>query len=258
MKPLAHLVLASAAPLLFASDLHAAPRPSAPARDTTARAPLLASAISPEPGSLALVPWMRASLNLAGASGETRFSPPRVAKGPEVDGVLDDQVWSQAAVLRSFTHTRPVEGVPDSLGTVALVLYDDRNLYVAFHAGDDPRKVQAPVVPRDQIGQGDWVGVSIDTYHDHQRSFFLCSNPLGIQMDGIDQEGRDSDMAPDFQYTSRGRVTADGYDVEMAIPFKTLRFIPSDHVDVRLSGDSRREVATGPTCTGPRCQTRYQ
>ena len=78
---------------------------------------------------------------------------------------------------------------------------------MAFHAEDDPSQVQAPVVPRDQIWQGDWVGVSIDTYHDRQRSFFLCANPLGIQMDGVDQEGLDSDMAPDFQYTSHGRVT---------------------------------------------------
>jgi hypothetical protein len=63
-------------------------------------------------------------------------------------------------------------------------------------------------------------------------------------MDGVDQEGLDSDMAPDFQYTSRGHVTASGYEVEMAIPFRTLRFIPGDRVtfgfqairDVKRSG----------------------
>jgi hypothetical protein len=120
-------------------------------------------------------PWERASLRALGTSGQIRISPPRVAKGPSVDGVLDDEVWAMAAVLDSFTHSRPVEGVRDTLGTLAMVLYDDQNLYIAFHARDNPRDVQAPVVPRDQVWQGDWVGVSIDTYNDQQKSFFLCS-----------------------------------------------------------------------------------
>jgi hypothetical protein len=217
-------------------------KPPAP-RDTV-QAELLASAVAPPEGALSVVPWMRATLRLDGAARNTVFEPPHVERGPEIDGALDDEVWSRAALLGSFTHGRPVEGVRDSLGTVALVLYDDHHLYVAFHAGDDPAKVQAPIVPRDQVWQGDWVGVSIDAYHDKQRSFFLCANPLGIQMDGIDQEGRDSDMAPDFQYESRGRVTRDGYEVEMAIPFKTLRFVPGQRItfgfqairDVRRDG----------------------
>jgi hypothetical protein len=193
---------------------------------------LLAGAIDVSTGiTTTVAPWMRAAVRLPGSSaGNLRFSPPRIDEAPAIDGVLDDAVWAQAAALDSFTHGRPVEGVRDSLGTVALVAYDDKNLYVAFHAKDAPDKVQAPVVPRDQVGQGDWVGVSIDTYNDQQRSFFLCANPLGIQMDGVDQEGRDSDMAPDFQYTSKGRVTADGYEVEMAIPFTTLRFQPGEQV----------------------------
>jgi len=168
--------------------------------------------------------------HFSGAAKRIRLSPPHVARGPKLDGSLDDPVWSQAAVLDSFTNIRPVEGVHDTLGTITYVMYDDQNLYIGFRAFDDPKQVQAPVVPRDQIGQGDWVGVSIDAYNDKQRGFFLCSNPIGIQMDGVDQEGQDTDMAPDFQYTSRGRVTSQGYEVEMAVPFKTLRFIPGDHV----------------------------
>ncbi|NOT33597.1 MAG: carbohydrate binding family 9 domain-containing protein [Candidatus Eisenbacteria bacterium] len=172
-----------------------------------------------------------AVLRLHGIRGEIRFLAPRVAKGPLIDGSLDDAEWQQAAVLDSFTHGRPVEGVPDSLGTECFVLYDEKHLYVGFRVGDNPRLVEAPIVPRDQIWQGDWVGVSIDGYNDHQRSMFLCSNPAGIQMDGVDVEGGgDSDLAPDFLYTSRGRITANGFEVEMAIPFTTLRFASRDSV----------------------------
>lgn len=191
--------------------------------------PLLAAGVPPaEP--LSSPPWVRARARFVGSAGHTRLSPPRVARGPVVDGRLDDEVWAMAAVLDSFTHHRPVEGLRDTLGTLCMVLYDDRHLYVAFRALDNPRAVEAPVVPRDRIWQGDWVGVSIDSYNDQQRSFFLCANPLGIQMDGVDQEGRDSDMAPDFQFTSRGRVTEHGYEVEMAIPFRSLRFAPGENV----------------------------
>lgn len=159
-----------------------------------------------------------------GSSGATQLTVPRLLEAPVIDGALDDEVWQRAAVLDSFTHNRPLEGVLDTLGTHCLVYYDEQYLYVGFRAIDDPTQVQAPIVPRDQIWQGDWVGVSIDTYHDRQRSFFFGANPNGIQMDGVDQEGSDTDLSRDFLYTSKGRITDYGYEVEMAIPFKSLRF----------------------------------
>lgn len=230
--------------LLVAAAAIAAPFTTITDRDAPRVVVTIGAMNPPAPAAIEPAPWRRATLRAPGSSGQIRVAPPRVARGPSVDGVLDDEVWAMAAVLDSFTQSRPVEGLRDTLGTLAMVLYDDQNLYVAFKAMDDPRQVQAPVVPRDQVWQGDWVGVSIDTYNDQQRSFFLCSNPVGIQMDGVDQEGRDSDMAPDFHYTSRGRMTADGYEVEMAIPFKTLRFAPGEKVtfgfqairDIRRSG----------------------
>jgi hypothetical protein len=235
IAPLTGLALLAAAGVAFAAGPDPDPSPTAAAaRHGSAGVPDARVAMSttaqipPEP--LSRPPWERARARFVGAAGHTRLSPPRVPKGPMVDGRLDDDVWSMAAVLDSFTMNRPVEGQRDTLGTLCMVLYDDQNLYVAFRALDDPRALEAPVVPRDRIWQGDWVGVSIDSYNDQQRSFFLCANPIGIQMDGVDQEGRDSDMAPDFQFTSKGRVTDQGYEVEMAIPFRSLRFQPGPNV----------------------------
>jgi hypothetical protein len=246
--PCSYALAALVAAAILASPAAAAKKPRAAVRDSAALSPIAAmvQADGGAPGAAAAVrePWTRATLVLAGATGKVSFEPPHVSGAPEIDGSLDEALWTQAAVLDSFTHSRPVEGVRDSLGTIAMVMYDDQNLYIAFHASDSRTEVQAPIVPRDQIWQGDWVGVSIDTYNDQQRSFFLCANPLGIQMDGVDMEGRDSDMAPDFQYSSKGRLTENGYDVEFAIPFRTLRFIPGEKVtfgfqairDVRRNG----------------------
>lgn len=163
-----------------------------------------------------------------GARGDIHVRIPRAPGAPVLDGVVDPEEWRAAARLDSFTHYEPVEGVRDTAGTECLVMYDTRNLYVAFRAQDDPARVQAPVVARDEIWQGDWVGMSLDTYRDLQRSMFLCSNARGIQMDGVDTESGESDLAPDFLYASRGRRTAQGFEVEMAIPFTTLRFRPAD------------------------------
>src|SRR5439155_7006886 len=105
---------------------------------------------------------------------------PRVDHGPTLDGRLDDAVWRRAAVLDSFTQGVPIEGVPDSLGTQCLVLYDAQNLYVGFRCTDDPRSVQSPVTPRDNSWQGDYVCVNIDGFGDHQRSQFFCASAAGI------------------------------------------------------------------------------
>jgi hypothetical protein len=180
-----------------------------------------------------------------GSAGLIRLSPPRAAQTPVIDGRIDDTEWAGAAMLDGFTHGRPVEGVRDSLGTQCLVMYDEHNLYVAFRCPEAAGQVQAPVVCRDNIWSGDWVGVSIDSYHDRQYSYFLAANPQGVQADGIDQENVDTDTSPDFQFTSEGRVTPQGYEVEFAIPFKSLRFPPSEHVTFGFNAirDERRTGA---------------
>lgn len=181
----------------------------------------------------------------SGAGGSIRLSPPRTSQAPKLDGTIDEGEWQSAAVLEGFTHGRPVEGVHDSLGTVCYVMYDDKHLYVAFRCPELPGQVQAPVVHRDDVWSGDWVGVSIDSYHDRQRSYFFCANPLGVQADGIDQEGRDTDMSPDFQFSSEGRATHEGFEVEFAIPFKSLRFAPAERVTFGFNAirDQRRTGA---------------
>src|SRR6266850_4952700 len=165
-----------------------------------------------------------------GSAHHLRVVPPRVSMAPNIDGLLNDVVWAQAAVLDSFTQGRPIEAVPDSLGTRCYVMYDERNLYIGFRCPDDPHGVQSPVTPRDESWRGDFACVNIDAYHDHQRSQFFCVNPQGVQMDGMDAEGVDSDLAPDFLYTSRARRVQHGWEVEMAIPFTSLRFSPRDSV----------------------------
>jgi hypothetical protein len=164
----------------------------------------------------------------SGSRGEIHVPLPRVERGPVVDGDLGDDVWRRAAVLDSFTHWEPVEGVPDSLGTVCYVLYDDRCLYAGFRCPDDPRRIRAPITAREAMWDGDWVGIDVDSYDDRRRSYFFCASPEGIQGDGVFTDGGDPDDIPDFPFRSEARRTAAGYEVEIAVPFRSLRFPARD------------------------------
>ncbi len=159
-----------------------------------------------------------------GAARMLRLVPPRVERGPVVDGALEDSIWTVAAVLDSFTQLEPVEGPRDTTGTLCMLLYDDRHLYVGFRCPADPAQVRAPFLPRQNVDPSDWVAVGIDGYHDRRRMAYFLSTPRGIQADGMVVEGQEDDDAVDFLFTSEGRLTEHGYEVEMAIPFRSLRF----------------------------------
>jgi hypothetical protein len=109
-----------------------------------------------------------------------------------------------------------------------------------------PGSVRATVAERDNISNDDWVRIYLDTFSDRRRAFIFGVNPLGVQEDGVQTEGGFSagmtrggggggmyggnfmsgqvDLSPDYQFDSKGTVTADGYVVELRIPFKSLRY----------------------------------
>ena len=69
--------------------------------------------------------------------------------------------------------------------------------------------------------------IMLDTFSDRRRAYGFMSNPLGVQADGIWTEENGWDMSFDTIWSSKGKLTEQGYVVLMAIPFKSLRF-PSD------------------------------
>src|SRR5438552_9795713 len=88
---------------------------------------------------------------------------PRFDKPPVIDGKLDDDVWKSAAVFKDFYQWRPSDTSPASARTEAMVGYDSRFIYFAFHAYDDPAKLRASVAKRDSIFDDDSIGLILDT-----------------------------------------------------------------------------------------------
>lgn len=149
---------------------------------------------------------------------------PRFEAAPAIDGKLDDEVWKQAAVFKDFYQTQPGDNIAPSKPTEVLIGYDSKQLYFGFHAFDDPAKVRASLAKRDQVFGEDNVRVFLDTFNDGRRAYVLAFNPFGIQQDGIITEGSGEDFSVDIVMESKGVITSDGYTVEVAIPFKSLRY----------------------------------
>lgn len=149
---------------------------------------------------------------------------PKFEKPPTIDGVLNDDVWKSAALLKDFYQIDPGDNTAPSKPTEVLLGYDTRFLYIAFRAIDEPDKVRSTVAKRDNIFQDDYVGFYLDTFNDKRRAFEIFFNPLGIQGDGILTEGRGEDFSVDLLLDSKGTINENGYIVEIAIPFKSLRY----------------------------------
>ncbi len=161
----------------------------------------------------------------AAQGGPRELQVPRIEQRPVIDGVLDDPIWRQAARLTHWVQTRPGDNAPVAAPTVAYVAYGRDALYIAIEAADDPALMRYRLHERDAVvmqGQ-DYVSIQIDTFNDRRRAFYIAVNPLGIQGDGIKIEGGEFSEW-DGIFDTAGKVGPGGYVIEIAIPFKSLRF----------------------------------
>jgi hypothetical protein len=150
-----------------------------------------------------------------------------------LDGSLDEPVWQNATVMTGFTRYEPTEGVPASQRTEVRVFYAPDAIYFGIHAfDDDPERIQVTLAERDTPAYSDdWVRIVLDTFNDNRQAYIFYVNPLGVQQDGLWIEGAEKkaggqpiDFNPDFIWDSNGRLTDDGWVVEVRVPYVSLRF----------------------------------
>ncbi len=199
----------------------------------------------------------------AAARPATRTYQVALASGAvTVDGVLDDATWQRPPTFTLDYETSPGDNVAPPVATEMWIAYDRGHLYVAVRAHDpEPGKIRARLRDRDDAFDDDFVGVVLDTFDDQRRAFEFFVNPLGVQMDlsQNDVTGNE-DQSWDALWDSAGRVTAEGYEAEMAIPFSSLRFPKSAApqtwgIDaLRIwPRDLRRRLGLNPQPRGANC-----
>jgi hypothetical protein len=163
---------------------------------------------------------------------------PRIDAEVRVDGVLDEPVWANAARLVGFHQYEPVDGRAAEERTEVLVWYSATAVHFGVRAWDRvPESIRATRAERDNIDDEDHVIIYLDTFNDRRRAFFFGVNALGVQQDGVRTEGSSAagrpfggsiDRNPDYTWDSGGRVTAEGWEAEIRIPFKSLRYPSGD------------------------------
>lgn len=159
-----------------------------------------------------------------GRNGETSIAAPRTQVAVEIDGRLTDAAWQGAGVLTGFSQYNPVDRQPAADSTEVLVIYDDYAIYFGIRAFEAHGAVAATLADRDKIASNDHVELYLDTFDDRRRALLFAVNAFGIQSDGTFIEGAGVDRSPDFIYESKGRLTEYGYEVEIRIPFKSIRY----------------------------------
>jgi len=155
----------------------------------------------------------------------------KTTKPIKIDGKIDDAGWSSAQHITNFVERHPGENLEPQVATEAYITYDNSNIYIAFVCHDDPSKVRATMCQRDRFSSDDNVVVLIDPYGDATRAYEFFVNPYGVQKDALWSSVAGDDNGFDMIWKSAGKITSSGYQVEMAIPFSSIRF-PSKDVQV--------------------------
>ncbi|MFL5572496.1 MAG: DUF5916 domain-containing protein [Gemmatimonadaceae bacterium] len=195
-----------------------------------------------------LLAWLKiavvsTALVYIGRENQLHVRIPRIEADLAIDGVLDEPVWQEAAVLTGFSEFSPQDGIPAVDSTQVLVWYSPNAVHFGIRAFEPHGAPHATLADRDKIAADDNVQILLGTFHDHRQAYVFAVNPLGVQMDGtLVEQGQNliggltptlsgraaPDLSQDFVFSSKGRLTDYGYEVEIRIPLKSLKYQSGD------------------------------
>ena len=219
--------------------------------------------------SIALI---AAALNVGGqtvATAQELFPPPaepeqwvtRTADGGiRIDGRLDEQAWKDAESIANFIQKDPQQGEPATYRTVVRVLYDETALYVSAYCEQPRDTLRIQNLERDfSFGENDLFGIAIDGFLDRRNAVAFQVTPRGNQRDLEVIDGTDFNIDWNARWDVRTRIEDDHWSVEMAIPWRTLRYLEgTDRLGVIFTRNVRylNERTAAPAV--PRALTIYR
>jgi hypothetical protein len=151
----------------------------------------------------------------------------RIDQPLKIDGQLDEEVYISVPGAGDFIMQEPREGEPATAQTDTWVFFDNENLYIAARCWDEhPERWVVTELRHDNgnIIENENLSVALDTFHDRRNGFFFQTNPLGALREQAftDEVNINSNWNTVWQVKS-GRFEG-GWTIEMAIPFKSLRY----------------------------------
>ncbi|WP_116127782.1 DUF5916 domain-containing protein [Lewinella sp. IMCC34183] len=153
------------------------------------------------------------------------YQTQRTAEAPAVDGSPTEAVWNLVEWSGDYIQFEPNAGEAPTQQTFIKILYDDRNLYVAFRCLDrEPGKIEQRMGRRDEF-PGDWVEINIDSYHDKRTAFSFTVSASGVKGDEfVSNDGNNWDDSWNPIWEARTQLDSVGWTAEMRIPLSQIRF----------------------------------
>lgn len=149
----------------------------------------------------------------------------------KIDGVPEESAWFAADSAYNFTQNFPTDSLPAQAQTTVKILYDDENIYVfgKMYNLPEPRNYITPSLRRDFRGAAnDSFSVIFDTFSDRTNGVLFGVNPFGVMREALIVNGGSGEGSFSMDWDNKWNAEAKQYEgywvVEMAIPFKTLRF----------------------------------
>lgn len=148
----------------------------------------------------------------------------RTTSDIDIDGFFKESAWKNAAWSDNFVERNPGDNIEPLVETKVMVTYNNDNLYVGFICYDDPATLRATMCQRDQYSGNDKVIILMDTYGVASWAYEFHVNPYGIQQDILWTNIVGEDTGYDLIWNAAAQITESGYQVEIAIPFSSIRF----------------------------------
>ena len=155
-----------------------------------------------------------------------------IDRPPRIDGALDEAVYVEIRPISGFTQIEPQNGAPASQQTEVWLLFDHAHVYVSARVWEsEPDRMVANEMRHDAnatLAQNELLNVVLDTFYDRRNGYLFAINPLGGRAEG--QVSNESQYNGDWNgiwESASGRFEG-GWTVEMAIPFKSLRYQPDE------------------------------
>jgi len=147
----------------------------------------------------------------------------KVQHEPVIDGKLDESFWMQTVAAKDFVQNEPNNGLPSNYQTHVHIVYSNYAIYIgALMFDPSPDSIMKQMSRRDELGQTDYFGISIDPFNDGLNGYTFVVSSGNIQFDAL--QSQEEDPSWDAVWNSEVSITDEGWVAEIEIPYSALRF----------------------------------
>lgn len=148
-----------------------------------------------------------------------------------MDGVLDESAWSAANTAKNFNMKFPADDKPATNTTEVKILYDENFIYFGITAYDKKPFIGQSLKRDSRIRANDGVGIMLDPLNKKTNGFYFSVTAFNVQADDIISANEDEPtFSWDNKWYSEVKQYDDRFTIEVAIPFKTIRFSSSNQL----------------------------